>query len=270
MPNRVSSFASGPALAVSAAAILAGSLPAQAQPQPGTALPPVKFEVQAGYKVGRLPNGLPDWSGVWGAVGPRNMDPTTDTGTPQPAAPLNAEYARRYKARLDGFASGKPISDIGCLPEGAPRIMRAPYSMEVVATPKQTWLLMEFKNENRRIYTDGRKPMDPDPTYEGYSTGHWDGDALVFDTVALKAGTLDSRGLEHSDAMVLHERLRRVSQTLLLDEITMSDPKAFTKPWTVIRSYKWQPTWEQKEFICAENERNAPAADGSARIQLNK
>jgi hypothetical protein len=260
----------GVALLAGAGALAQSGLEHTGAVQPHTGLPPISLNVNPGYHAKLLPNGLPDWSGVWGSIGPRNMDSQTDTGAPELNVPLNAEYAARYKGRLDAIAANRPISDIGCLPEGAPRIMRAPYSMEVSETPKLTWLLMEFKNETRRIYTDGRKPMDPDPTFEGYSTGHWEGDTLVFDTVALKSTTLDSRGLEHSDAMTLHERMRRVSDDLLLDEITMTDPKAFTKPWTVIREYKAQPTWEIHEYICAENERNAPAADGSARVQLKQ
>jgi hypothetical protein len=149
--------------------------------------------------------------------------------------------------------------------------MRTPYPMEVVATPDQTWSLSEFKGESRRIYTDGRKAptgADLEHTYEGYSTGHWEGDTLVFDTVGLKAGTIDSGGLEHSDQLTLHERIRRVDSKWLEDQITMTDPKVFTKPWTVTRRYEHQPTWELKEFVCAENERNPVGANGQTGVVL--
>jgi hypothetical protein len=224
---------------------------------------------------------LPDWRGVWSGGdgskggGPedvsRNIDPTTKSGAFQPNAPLNPEQAAIYKQSLSARVQGKPINDIGCLPEGPPRIMRAPYPMEVVITPGEVWILQEFKHEVRRIYTDGRKPAeDVDPSYEGYSTGHWEGDTLVFDTVALKAGTLDSGGLLHSDALTLHERMRRVSPKLLEDQITMTDPKVLTKPWTVTRVYHLEKRWEMKEFDCEENDRNPINANGQTGVSLKK
>ncbi len=219
----------------------------------------------------RPPAKLPDWRGVWGNFGSRNIDPTTESGAFQPNAPLNAEYARKYQDYLAAVKAGKPKGDIGCLPEGPPRIMRAPYPMEVVVTPDQTWILAEFKHEVRRIYTDGRKvPDDLDPTYEGYSTGHWEGDTLVFDTVALKEGTLDSGGLAHSDALTLHERMRRVSPDTLEDQVTMTDPKVLTRPWTVTRQYKLHKDWEIKEFTCEENDRNPINAQGQTGVSLSK
>ncbi len=209
------------------------------------------------------PRAMPDWSGVWTSDQGLNIDPSTKSGQPQPNAPLNAEWAQRYRDTLQARVLGKPIQDLGCLPEGPPRISRAGYPLEIVITSKQTWLFHEFKHEVRRIYTDGRKvPADVDPSYEGYSTGRWEGDTLVFDTVALKAGTLDSGGLAHSDALTLHERLRRVDADTLQDQITMTDPRMFTKPWTVTREYKIKKDWEIKEFICEENDRNPIQADG--------
>jgi hypothetical protein len=212
---------------------------------------------------------VPNWSGVWDKIGSLNIDPTTQSGKPQPNAPLNAEWKKRYDDTLAARVAGKPVQDLGCLPEGPPRIMRAGYPMEVVITPKQTWIFHEFKHEVRRIYTDGRKPSeDVDPSFEGYSTGHWEGETLVFDTVALKAGTIDSGGLAHSDALTLHERLRRVDPETLEDQITMTDPKAFTKPWTVTRIYKLKKDWEIKEFVCEENDRNPIQANGQTGLVL--
>ncbi|HEY4031503.1 MAG TPA: hypothetical protein VGM25_14235 [Caulobacteraceae bacterium] len=214
---------------------------------------------------------LPDWRGVWGPSGSRNIDPDIASGAFQANAPLNPEYAKRYQDYLAAVKAGKPRGDIGCLPEGPPRIMRSPYPIEVVVTPDETWILAEFKHEVRRVYTDGRKvPDDLDPTYEGYSTGHWEGDTLVFDTVGLKAGTLDSGGLEHSDALKLHERIRRASPDTLDDQITMTDPKVFTKPWTVTRQYKLHKDWEIKEFTCEENDRNPINSSGQTGVTLKK
>jgi hypothetical protein len=212
---------------------------------------------------------LPDWRGVWAHVGSLNIDPTTDSGKPQPNAPLTPEAKKIYDDNLAARAAGKPRGDIGCLPEGPPRNMRSPYPMDIAITPDETWINLEFKHEVRRIYTDGRKPdPDLDPSYEGYSTGHWEGDTLVFDTVGMKAGTIDSGGLNHSDALTLHERMRKVSPTILEDQITMTDPKVFSKPWTITRQYQLHKDWEIKEFVCEENERNPVDASGKTGLVL--
>ncbi len=211
---------------------------------------------------------LPDWSGVWAASEGRNIDPTTKSGEYQHNAPLNDEYRKKYEASLASRVAGKPTGDIGCLPEGPPRILRASYPFEIVVTPKQTWISFEYKTEVRRIYTDGRKPDDPDPSFEGYSTGRWEGDTLVFDTVALKTGTLDSGGLLHSDALTLNERMRKIAPDTMEDVITMTDPKVLTKPWTVTRHYKLHKDFEIKEYICEENNRNPIDANGRTGVAM--
>lgn len=211
---------------------------------------------------------LPDWTGVWAATEARNIDPSTKSGQYQTNAPLNAEYKKRYEDSLASRVKGTPVGDIGCLPEGPPRIMRAGYPFELVITPKQTCMTFEIKTEIRRVYTDGRKPDDPDPSFEGYSTGHWEGDTLVFDTVALKAGTVDSGGLIHSDRLTLHERMRKTAPDMLEDVITMTDPVVFTKPWTVTRHYKLHKDFEIKEYVCEENNRNPIDASGRTGVAL--
>jgi hypothetical protein len=252
-------------LGAGALALTAGAW-AQAQ-TPAQTAPKKKAAPHAASAAGHLP----DWRGVWAHVGSLNIDPTTDSGKPQPNAPLNAEAKKVYDDGLAARAAGKPRGDIGCLPEGPPRNMRSPYPMEVVVTPQQTWILLEFKHEVRRVYTDGRKPPeDLDPTYEGYSTGHWEGDTLVFDTVGLVPGTIDSGGLAHSDALTLHERMRKVNAKTLEDQITMTDPKIFTKPWTITRQYELHKDWDIKEFVCEQNERNPVNANGQTGLTLKK
>ncbi len=215
---------------------------------------------------------FPDWSGVWGHHGSLNFDPTVDSVSAdvQPNAPLNAEYKQKYADYIAAIKAGKPRGDIGCLPEGMPRIMRSPYAMEVVITPGLVWIPLEFKREIRRVYTDGRKPMDPDPSYEGYSVGHWEGDTLVIDTTAIKAGTIDSRGLVHSDQLTVHERMRKSNAKTLEDQITLTDPVVFTQPFTVTRIYDLHKDWEVKEFVCEDNDRNPIGANGQTGIAIKK
>ena len=252
------------------AAAMLGATCALAIGSAGLAQTPAKAPPKAAKAAAKRTQ-LPDWRGVWAHFGSLNLDPDTKGGERQPNAPHNAEYAKKYDDYLAARAAGKPKGDIGCLPEGPPRIMRSPYPIEVIITPQETWILAEFKHEIRRVYTDGRKPpADLDPGYEGYSTGHWEGDTLVFDTVGLKAGTMDSGGLVHSDAMTLHERMRRTDKDTLEDLITITDPKVFTKPWTVRRQFKLHTDWEIKEFTCEENERNPVGANGATGVVLDK
>jgi hypothetical protein len=216
---------------------------------------------------------LPDWDGVWGPDEGPLFDPSAalrpeskglDLYQMRDYPPYNAEYERKYRAILDANTAGKPNNDPAarCLPLGMPRMM-ALYPVEFVIRPSKTYILFEQYSQVRRIFTDGRKhPDDLEPGFTGHSIGRWEGDTLVVDTVGIRGDlTFDTIGTPHSDALHITERLRRTSRDILEDRITIDDPKAFTKPWTVIRHYRRQPTWQIEEFIC-ENNRNAPDANG--------
>ena len=213
---------------------------------------------------------MPDWTGVWMQSDGTNFDPSVPRGQggvgERQKPPFNAEYAKLYSDRLDSAAAGKPLAEPGCLLSGTPRIMRSPYPMELAVTPKQVWITHEYKGEVRRIYTDGRKHPtgdDLEKTYHGHSIGHWEGDTLVVETVGIRGDTtIDSTSMPHSDALIVRERIRRVDSDTLQDQITLDDPKALVRPWTVTRTYKLKPDWVIKEFICAENDRNPVGADG--------
>ena len=99
-----------------------------------------------------------------------------------------------------------------------------------------------------------QKHLD-DPTFAGYSTGHWEGDTLVVETVAIRPdGQLDGLGSPHSDQTTVTERIRFVGPGLLEDRMTVKDPKAFTRPWESTRTYRRAspPNDELREFACAE------------------
>jgi hypothetical protein len=88
----------------------------------------------------------------------------------------------------------------------------------------------------------------------GHATGKYDGDALVIDTVGFNDKTwLDPMGLPHSDALHVIERMRRVDHDTLEDQITIDDPKAYTKPWTATKIFKRKPDWQIQEYVCEEN-----------------
>jgi hypothetical protein len=180
--------------------------------------------------------------------------------------PYKPEWEDKYVAALQLSKAGKPNDPTAaCLPPGMPRLMTSPYALEVIVKPKQVTLIKEYQSQVRRIYTDGSPlPKDPDPTFNGYSVGHWEGDTLVAETVGMRGDTnYDRSGAPHSDKVHLVERIRLRDANTLEDQMTITDPVAFTRPWVVTRTYKREPGWKILEYVCEENNRNPVLADGS-------
>ena len=130
-----------------------------------------------------------------------------------------------------------------------------PYPFEILQARDRVVIIFEYQSLVRHIFLDGRKhPKDLDPTYMGHSIGHYEGDTLVVDTLGFNDKTwLDSRGLPHTDALHVVERIRRVDHDTLQDEITIEDSKAYTRAWTAQKFYILKPDWEIQEYVCAEN-----------------
>ena len=202
----------------------------------------------------------PDLSGVWMVTGYFSFDPAGKL--PELRPPYDAIYARRMQA----FKAGRPVDDVtaDCLPPGMPHIQVVPYPFEIVQTPGRVLLLFEYSGQVRRIYTDGRQPPDDDASYYGFSTGHWEGDTLVVQTLNIRADTqVDFTGLPHSDALRITERWRRLDASTLSDMITLEDAKAYARPFTVERRYALKPDWTIGEYVCEENNRNQTGPDGA-------
>jgi hypothetical protein len=124
--------------------------------------------------------------------------------------------------------------------------------------PTEVVILYETSNVFRQIFTDGRPlPKDPQPTWLGYSVGRWEKDTLVVETVGFNDRSwLDGdKGRPHSDAMRVTERFRRPDVGHLEIQVTIDDPKAYSKTWTVKQSLHLLPDTELLENIC-ENERD--------------
>lgn len=133
---------------------------------------------------------------------------------------------------------------IDCLPDGMPSWMLiSRNSLEILFTPGQVTLLGESDgNRLRRIYTDGRPhPADPDPTFHGHSIGHWEGDVLVVDTVAILPQTFvalsQSVGVPNDGDMTITERIHLVSTGVLHDDLEITAPHVLTHPWKTTRSF---------------------------------
>jgi hypothetical protein len=246
---------SGPAaLAVGAAALVLAGAPAA----PATAASSSTY-VAKQYK----PKSKRDFTGLWERTGgiawaPRGEKP-----------PLTPEYQKIYDQRIEDAKEGKPTGDMtaACLPQGMPRIMTMTYPMEIMQNEIQLNIFAEWQEQTRRIFIDGRPhpPADElDPTYYGHSIGHWEGNVLVADTVGIRGDTdLEASGLPHSDQTEVKERIWLADDNTLNDEITLVDPKAYTHPWTVTKSFKRAPAgFTLLPYVCLENQRNPVNANG--------
>jgi hypothetical protein len=230
---------------------------------------------------------VPDFSGVYypfqpgragGAGGQRGAAPPAgQRGAPPPrptqSAPLSdgsqgrspeapsltPEYLAKWEVMRKSRMAGSYEFDNNakCLPPGMPAMMGMAYGMEVMQTKDRITFFSELNDALRRVYLDGRKPTQKhldDPTYAGYSTGHWEGDTLVVETVALHPDSFIEGFTPHSDAMTVRERIRFTAPDVLEDRITVTDPKALTRPWEVVRTYRRAAKGndELREFACAE------------------
>jgi hypothetical protein len=119
-------------------------------------------------------------------------------------------------------------------------------------------VLYEQSNTYRQIYTDGRKlPVDPQPTWMGYSVGRWEGDILVVDATGFNdQGWLDALGHPQSEELRIRERFRRLDFGHMDLELTINDPKTYTKPFTVKAREVLIPDSDVLEYVCTENEKD--------------
>lgn len=186
----------------------------------------------------------PDLTGVWQVIRYQpKMFPSGD-------APLSPWGQARFKAANP--EANDP--NLGCLPTGVPRLMFVPLPLEIVQTPERVVIIHEGVQALREIYLNRDHPKDLDPTFSGDSVGKWQGDTLLLDTIGFNDKTwLDAVGLPHSDKMHVVERIRRPDHDTLVDDVTIEDAVAYTKPFTVQQIYKLKPGWEIQEYVCEEN-----------------
>jgi len=143
-----------------------------------------------------------------------------------------------------------------CFPPGVPRIysVRLGAPFEIMQVPGRVVMIFEYDHFVRQIYTDGRQhPTDLNATWMGDSVGKWEGNTLVVDTVGFNDKTwLDALGHPNSDALHLVERIRRISHEAMIDDMTIDDPKAYTKPWTAHTVFELKPDWNLAEYVCED------------------
>ena len=238
-------------------------IPASAFAQPGSVVP-------------RGPDGKPDLTGTWqggstlrgswddanagfgvGGSGKNPDAPPVIGSNERPAgreaAPYQEWAAKKVLESFNKRAIDDPTSR--CLPPGVPRsVMLGLFPQKIVQTQKEIVVLYEYMHTFRMIPLNAEHPDDVLASYMGDSIGHWEGDTLVVDVIGFNDKTwLAGTGTFHSEALHITERYTRVDRDQINYEVTMDDPKVFTKPWTLTSTLMLREGTRVQEYVCAEN-----------------
>lgn len=216
---------------------------------------------------------LPDWSGAWvrpfDAFGQETgrLRNATDPIAPRLAPAYAALMAETRRGLTDRGNVGANVENTGprrrlnsedCLPTGMPNMMRYAFAFEFLFTPGRVTIILEHDDTSvRRIYTDGRTHSnDPDPSYNGESIGHWEGQTLVVHTNAISNQAELIAGVPTSGQATVTERIHLVDRDHLQIDTTVEDPVALLAPWRSTRVYdRTAPTFFER--ICQENNRES-------------
>jgi len=205
-----------------------------------------------------------DLSGVWTHSPPDYMRAYSGWAFDSSPPPMTAWGKERYDAAKPTFGprgvmaneSNDPVYD--CFPPGTPRAYFHPFPIEIIQRPGRVLMIYEYHHLVRQIYTDERgHRTDLAPSWMGDSTGHWEGDTLVVETVNFNDKTwVDREGVPHSEELRVIERLRLTGKGTLEINFTIEDPVTFTAPLEAERFYR-KVDWDIEEFACMERNQNA-------------
>jgi hypothetical protein len=243
-------------IATACASLFAAAAPASAQwlNLPSANMPRTKDgKVDLNAKAPRLPDGKADLGGIWLVPGLKYL---INIAADLKEVPFQPWAASVYKEHVDTL--GKDDPNNLCLPSGIPEKDAVTSPWKIVQTPGLILILYESRTIFRQIFMDGRPlPKDPNPTWQGYSVGHWDGDTLVVETTGTNGKAwLDTNGHPVTDALRVTERFTRKDFGHMDLAITIDDSKAYTTPWTVHENPTLQPDDELIEYICEENNKD--------------
>jgi len=255
---------------------LPASLSAQWPRYPQTGMPMKDGKPDLAAPAPRTREGKVDLSGVWeiapqGPPAPRPATAAAGTGEAPPN--LNASIFFNAGAQTPGGAPYQPWAadlrkkrmadnskdnpDALCLPLGIMQNTTHPFPRKIIQTPNELLIIYEGSGTTvREIFMDGRPlpPKDAEPWWNGYSVGRWDGDTLVIESSNfLDGGWLDVTGSPLTDQGKLTERISRPSFGTLKIEVTVDDPKAYTKPFSLTVNYRISTDTQLIEFVCHNN-----------------
>jgi hypothetical protein len=238
----------------------------------------------------RMADGKPDLSGIWttaepnvrragalssprdqgGLAGPQTSIPDTPgdpsrIGASRQMANIGVDLTGGlpYQPWLVPIVKERTANDaiddphIRCLPDNFLRAYGLPHMLKFVHSPSLLVVLNEMNAGYRQVFTDARPlPKDPNPTWQGYSSAKWSGDTLVIDTIGLRDDTwIDWNGSVLTEAAKVREEIRRPDFGHLEIRVTVDDPKAYTKPWTVTLKQRIVVDTDLIDEICLENEK---------------
>jgi len=232
-------------------------------------------------------DGHPDLSGMWTlprggpGAGAQTKGGPKAAMPPAAAAVPNSPPVATFKNIGAGFKDGLPLlpwaadllkarkaenskdnPDAHCLPLGLMQLHMHPQPRKIIQTPGLVVILYEAQGGVRQIFTDGRTlppAADVQPWWYGYSIGKWDGDTLVVETTGFRDDVwLDIDGTPLTGTGKMTERFRRPNYGTLQIDVTIEDPKVYTKPYTVRVNHRIMPDTDLIEFICSENDRSGP------------
>jgi hypothetical protein len=224
-----------------------------------TTLVPSRLKAQTAAPDAR--SAVPNLSGVWKPDRRTyTLDPADPLGLKGVNPPMTAWGEAKFKANKPAHGANQTTHPndpfMRCLPPGVPRIyLEAGYPMQIFHLPDRLIMLFEYDHFWREIFTDGRgHPKDADPTWMGNSIGHYEGDTLIVETTGFNDRSwLDRVGHPHSEELKVTERFRRLDQNKLEDNVTIDDPKTYTKPWGGVKTWTLSPGWELLEDVCLDS-----------------
>jgi hypothetical protein len=218
-------------------------------------------------------------TGTWNRYPELGEKPSPEFPGPAPIPPpplkpeLMPDYEAHRKAVQEADAKGQPLytNYTACLPDGMPSMMMGMFPMEVLQTPGQVTIIQEAYNQVRRIYMDYELPAveDAEPLYWGHSSGKWEGDTLVVETVGIKEN-VRFRDAPHSAQMRIHERLKLLSPDMMQDEVTITDPVTLTGPWAFKYMYERAPGYKMNEYVCEANREFLDPETGGVKLRIGK
>jgi hypothetical protein len=236
---------------------------------------PVQFAAQAPgtpYRAPRTPDGKPNLNGIWQTLNTANWDLQGHAARAGQLVALGAvgavpagrgvvegdeipylpAAAAKKKENFEKWMTADP--EIRCYLPGVPRATYMPYPFQIVQTPKYILIAYEFAGASRTIYMDN-PPSSPFDTWMGHSVGHWEGDTLVVNVTSFNDQTwFDRAGNFHSDALHVVERYTPISPDALTYEVTIEDPKVFSRPWKMSMPVyrRLEKNAQLLEFKCVE------------------
>ena len=216
----------------------------------------------------RTPDGKPDFSGIWEPEPNRGCpaDGCADMQVPQEflnigfslkdGLPYQPWAAEARRTRMEQNGKDDPVSS--CKPGGIVKLHTTPQLRKIIQIPGLLVTLNEMEAQYRQIFIDGRPLPAVDKTaFNGYSVGKWEGETLVVQSTGFPDGEwLDRNGTPLTDAAKITERIHRVNYGKMEVEVTIDDPKAYTRPWTIKLTHRIVLDTDLIDYICAENERD--------------